>query len=322
MNDYGLSVLAQYGLTAKTVSRGRGILVCETEAGTKAISPCRASEAKLQQQYEIQQHCREANFPYIDCLVKNQEGNMLSKDEDENVYIVRDWFVGKECDTRAPEEILTCVGVMAKLHEAMCIEQTEAIHNSDLVEECQKHNRELRKIRKYMQKKKKLNEFEEIMSRSISKFIEQGERAAEGMEREGYRELLAEHGEQICHGECTQHNFIFTRDGVAVTNFEHWNYGLQIVDLSHFMRKILEKHQWNLELGREMLARYDRKRPLSTAERRNLIFLLAYPWRYWKLANFYANSNKAWISRKNIEKLNRTIGLWEAWNHFLEHALC
>lgn len=317
MNDYGLSVLSQYGLNANTVTRGRSILICDTEDGLRAISPCRGAEAKLQIQHDIQQHCREAGFSYVDQVIKNQEGNVLSKDEEENAYLVRNWFLGKECDTRLGAEILECTETMARLHQVLYMEKTGMVHSSDLVEECVRHNRELRKIRKYIQKKKKLNEFEEIMARSISQFLEQGEKAVEGMENEGYRELLFEHEQQICHGECTQHNFLFIRDGVAVTNFEHFYWGLQIADLSHFMRKILEKHQWDVEFGREMLASYQSIRKLSQGELKNLNLLLSYPWKYWKIANFYANSNKVWISPKNVEKLKKTIFLWEPWQEFL-----
>ena len=320
MNDYGLSVLSQYGLTAKSVTRGRCILICDTEEGLRAISPHRGSESKLQIQHEIQLQCRENGFPYVDQVIKNQEGNMLSKDDEENSYLVRNWFLGKECDTRSGEEILECVETMAKLHQVLHKNKSETIHSSDLVDECVRHNRELRKIRKYIQKKKKLNEFEEIMARSISKFVEQGEKVVEGMEKEGYRELLREQNTQICHGECTQHNFLFIREGVAVTNFDHFHWGLQIEDLSHFMRKILEKHQWDIEFGREMIASYQTVRKLSQGELKNLMLLLSYPWKYWKIANFYANSNKVWISPKNVEKLKKTIALWETWQEFLDYC--
>ncbi len=321
MNDYGLSVLPQYGLTAKTITRGRGILICDTEEGLHAISPCRGSEAKLQIQHDIQQHCRDTGFPYVDQVIKNQEEKMLSKDEEDNVYLVRKWFMGKECDTRSREEILECVETMAKLHQVLCMEKGETIHSTDLVEECARHNRELRKIRKYIQNKKKLSEFEEVMARSISQFLEQGEKVVEGMEMEGYGQLLQENNRQICHGECTQHNFLFIQEGVAVTNFEHWNWGLQIADLSQFMRKILEKHQWDIDFGHDMIASYQRIRKLSQAELKNLMLLLAYPWKYWKVANFYANSNKVWISPRNVEKLKKTISLWEPWSDFLAKSL-
>ena len=37
MYDRGLGVLEQYGLTAETVLRGRGALICQTEKGWKSI---------------------------------------------------------------------------------------------------------------------------------------------------------------------------------------------------------------------------------------------------------------------------------------------
>ena len=37
MYDRGLGVLEQYGLTAETVLRGRGALICQTEEGWKSI---------------------------------------------------------------------------------------------------------------------------------------------------------------------------------------------------------------------------------------------------------------------------------------------
>ena len=262
---------------------------------------------KLQIQHEIQKQCRDNGFPYVDQVIKNQEGNILSKDDEENSYLVRKWFLGKECDTRSREEILECVETMARLHQVLQREKEGMVPSSNLVEECTRHNRELRKIRKYIQKKKKRNAFEEMMARSISQFLEQGEKAVEGMQKEGYQDLLLGLGEQICHGECTQHNFLFIRDGVAVTNFEHFHWGLQIEDFSHFMRKILEKHQWDMEFGRQMITSYQSVRKLSPEELKNLMLLMSYPWKYWKIANFYASSNKVWISPKNVEKLNPTI---------------
>ena len=43
---------------------------------------------------------------------------------------------------------------------------------------------------------------------------------------------------------------------IAVTNFDGWNYDVQIADLYQFMRKILEKHDWDFEIGKNMLNKY------------------------------------------------------------------
>lgn len=106
---------------------------------------------------------------------------------------------------------------------------------------------------------------------------------------------------------------------MAFTNFDHWNRLPQICDLGQFMRKILEKYQWDLRIGEDMILSYDREKSLSDRERVCLKCYLSYPWKFWKLANFYTNSNKVWISQKNLEKLEQTIALVQPWNEFIRY---
>ncbi|MFR0789580.1 MAG: hypothetical protein ACLSHW_02125 [Lachnospiraceae bacterium] len=49
---------------------------------------------------------------------------------------------------------------------------------------------------------------------------------------------------------------------------------------------------------------------------KHLKLRLSYPWRYWKLVNYYAASQKVWISRKNIEKIEQATALWQPWQRF------
>ena len=59
MYDRGLGVLEQYGLTANTVIRGRGALICDTEQGLKIIREYWGSPAKMERQQKLQVHCQE-----------------------------------------------------------------------------------------------------------------------------------------------------------------------------------------------------------------------------------------------------------------------
>ncbi len=188
---------------------------------------------------------------------------------------------------------------------------------TNLLEECRKHNRELRKTRKFVQKKKMKNPFEELLAASITPFLEAGEMMVRELENSGYEHFREEHSQAVCHGDCNQHNIIFSREGAGFMNFEHWHYEPQTEDLCLFMRKILEKNNWDPALGRQMVEQYSRKRPLSDGEFRNLKLRLSYPWRYWKLVNYYAANQKVWISRKNIEKIEQATALWKPWQHFL-----
>lgn len=84
----------------------------------------------------------------------------------------------------------------------------------------------------------------------------------------------------------------------AVTNFDKWGFDVQMADLYQFMRKILEKQDWDISLGKSMIQAYEEIRPISKMEKENLKIRFAYPEKYWKLANYYYTHNKAWISKR------------------------
>ena len=103
--------------------------------------------------------------------------------------------------------------------------------------------------------------------------------------------------------ELNQHHILMGRDYVAVTGFGRMHLGLQVEDLYYFMRKVMEKHNWDCGLGNGMLEAYERVLPMSRMERECLYFMFLYPEKYWKQINFYYNANKAWIPARNTEKI-------------------
>ncbi len=69
----------------------------------------------------------------------------------------------------------------------------------------------------------------------------------------------------------------------------------------------MEKNNWNTGLGMDLIRGYDRVRKLSPEELKYLYVYLAYPEKFWKIANRYYNSHKAWLSGRNIEKLEKSL---------------
>ncbi len=111
----------------------------------------------------------------------------------------------------------------------------------------------------------------------------------------------------ICHGDFNQHNVLFARGRIIITNFEQAHYDVLVGDLAHFLRKLMEKHNFNIGLATDMLAAYEKRRKLTQEEWEQLYVRMAYPQKFWKVANHYFNANKAWVSGRDIEKLNRVI---------------
>ncbi|MGN0399585.1 MAG: CotS family spore coat protein [Blautia sp.] len=321
MYDRGLSVLEQYGLEVKNTGRGRGALICRTQEHTILLREYGGSPKKLEYQAEFLALVEQEGDILTDIPLKNQDGCYITCDKDNIPYIVKRWYEGRECDTQSLRDIGRSVAALASLHNTMKMPVREQYIRESLVTEYERHNRELRKIRKFVCEKRQKNDFERRYLDSVACFLWHGEEALRKLEASSYRNLREKNLERgtVCHGEFNQHNVMFLPEKTAVVNFDKWNYDVQISDLYQFMRKILEKHNWNPEIGREMLDAYAAVRPLSEEEMENLCIRFSYPEKYWKLANYYYTHSKVWISEKNLEKLEKLIGQYDRWRQFAEN---
>ena len=67
-----------------------------------------------------------------------------------------------------------------------------------------------------------------------------------------------------------RHNVVFRSEYAAVISFDNICYDVQIGDLARFMRKILEKNNWNMGLGMEMIRAYSDKKAMSPYETKQM----------------------------------------------------
>lgn len=327
-------LLENYPLEVKQLYRGRGAWLCETNQGLKLIRSYKSSPKRLECEMIVKAHLRNHGFAYIDQIVRNREGGCLTQDMDEEVYVLTDWYRGRECSTRDKEEVLTAVVHMAGMHAHMCeLESvfleaednlkesfTHIFHTKNLLEEMERRHKELRKIRNYITHKKQKNDFDRQFMTVYSEFEWDAERAKQILLDMDYPELFADicRKKCLCHGDYNQHNLIFTQERMAVVRFDQMHMELQAYDLYVFMRKVLEKNRWNIGLGLAMLRAYQRVLPMDYREIRCLYALMLFPEKFWKIANRYHNSRKSWMSAQNMLKLEKLIHEKELKKRFLK----
>ncbi|MCI8895616.1 MAG: CotS family spore coat protein [Lachnospiraceae bacterium] len=314
-------ILEQYPFEVAEAGKIRGAVVCVTDHGLKLLKEYKGSEARADFLYKVLLYLRTEKERRVDCIVRTREDRTVAVDVDETVYYVRDWYEGRECDTKNRDDILRAIRQLAWLHTDLRAYQGEVpdylIQRKDnLLLENQKHSRELRKIKNYISGKRKRNEFEAAYLREYGRFAEQAEGIMELQERR-LKDAVETELYGICHGEFNQHNVLFSREGCAVVNFEKACFDVQVGDLGNFMRKILEKHNWNLGLGMDMLGAYQKIRSLAGSELSQLYIRLAYPEKFWKIANRYYNSGKVWGCGRSMEKLKKLVEQEEAKESFL-----
>ncbi len=320
MNDMGATVLAQYELEVSKVNRIRGGFLCDTLQGLKVMTEYKGSILKLELLEKLLQVLREGGMEQVDCLVKNAQGQLFAQDADGRCYIIKDWYTGKECDVKNIRDIRMGTHLLARCHKILSSVKPEDLEqmsedyetmigtikkDDTIMTEYKKRNAELKRVRNYIRKKNHKNEFELELLSYYEMFFEKAHEAYIQAEQSAYEQLQSQSVSQgkWVHGAYHYHNILLDRQTAAVTNWEHCRMDLQISDLYLFMRKVLEKHNWDMKIGSEMLEHYDKVRTITQDEKNILKVFFSYPEKFWKISNQYLNRNKAWIPAKNIEKL-------------------
>lgn len=325
MEEKMRELLGNYPLEVKHLYRGRGAWLCETDHGLKRIRPYYGSPKRLQCEVKVKEDLRERGCKYIDQLVSNNEGDYLVTDQDEEKYVVTDWYNGRECSTRDRQEIIRAVVYLAGVHRCMrgmSIIDTDMPENrsQNVLQEMYRRIKEFKTIRNYAAGKKQKNDFDRKFMEVYSEFNEDGLRALNILKDMDYLYLYEKAYKTycVCHGDYNQHNVLVLGEEMALVNFDRMHVELQIYDLYMFMRKILEKNRWNMGLGIAMLDAYHRILPMDYRHARCLYSMFLFPEKFWKIVNRYHNSRKSWLSSQNMAKLDKVINEQEARKEFLQ----
>lgn len=314
MNERDLQVLEQYPFDVKASWRTRGAFLLDTSVGRLMIREFSGSTYKLEKEQELLKHLKDRGY-LVDRMEPDQEGRLATVYREYYKFVVKESLDGRECDTRSESEILKAASLLAGIHKDMrgcCkidVEDRQRLAAPHAVDEMMRHNRELRKIYTFIRKKNRKNEFESAYLNCFPEILKEAQEIEVELRNSSYEKLreqalLEGH---FCHGEYIHHNIFVINGKMAVINFEKFALDVQVNDLYLFLRKILEKQNYDQRLGKKILQAYEELRPLSKAEKEYLGLRIRYPEKFWKLANYYYNTNKAWIPGNHMEKLEKFL---------------
>lgn len=311
MAERDFSVLEQYEYKVYQISRGRGAFICETNKGVFLLREYNGKEEKLLSRARLLEYLAGKNLD-VDYYVKNRSGEYISKTE-ESDYTLSHWFTGRECDTKAFGDTSIGIRGLAEFHNVMDgyeIDDREEFQIArSLNKEYDKHNRELKMIRNYLSDKHRKNDFELLAASKCQEFLEEGYEAENILKQSGYVEAYNQAVEckKLCHGDFNYHNIFIEGGDCSLCGFEQVCVNIELFDLYNYMRKLMEKYDWDVKLGYLMLREYDSVRALSDKDIRILGAMFSYPEKFWKILNYYFNANKAWIPAKSQEKLKLAV---------------
>lgn len=309
MVDQALSTLEQYELEVRGVRKGRGHWIVNCKEGDFVLKEFKGSEEKASLQRILTSQILEQTGVLVQEIVPNKEGGLLVKDGEERSYTLQTYMEGRECNIKESRECSLAVLTMARMHKGMSVEQknTQDTVPYSLQREFAKRNAELRRVRRYLKEKRQKNEFERFLYKHFNLFFEKALEVEE--EWTQYEPYCQNAGEQLqfCHGDYQHHNVWMNYQDVMILQFEKYMADFPCRDLYLFCRKLLEKNNWDAEVGKAVFEIYEKERTLPLVERISMIYRFAYPEKFWKIANFYFNSKKSFMPEKNMEKLEKLL---------------
>lgn len=316
VNDRSLCLLDNYDIEVLRTWKGRGAVLCETNKGILIWKEYAGYKEKIIFQDSLLSMLKEKGFSYAENILRNKEGELITGDNDGTGYVLKTYFEGRECNVRDMEECRQAVRTLAAYHKAACME--EPLPGAGMPRhahmEFEKHNRELKRVKKYLKDRGQKTDFELYLMKTYDYFLElalQITKEAEALKTCGEKTY-------ICHGDYQHHNILLSEGQMYMINFEKCVQDEPLRDLYLFMRKLLEKNSWIESVGFELVNAYESYRRPEKEEYRQLYYRLAYPEKFWKIVNFYYNSGKAWIPGKNLEKLQKVVDQEKQKQEFLK----
>lgn len=324
MVDQALSTLEQYDLEVRGVRKGRGSWIVNCREGDFVLKEYKGSEEKVQLQKALTDKIMKETGVLVQEIIPDKEGNLLTKDPEERTYTMQTFMEGRECNVKESRECEAAVQTMARMHKGMFLAECDEIAGIapySLKKEFSKRNTELRRIRRYLKEKRQKNEFERFLNKSLPVFFEKALEVEESWEY--YEKICNAKGEGLpfCHGDYQHHNVWMDYNEIMILQFEKYLPDLPCRDLYLFLRKLLEKNNWDSTIGKDMLRIYEKERPIPYIEQISMIYRFAYPEKFWKIANYYFNSKKSFIPEKSMEKLEKLLEQEAAKEAFINDVL-
>lgn len=304
MNERDSVCLSQYSLKIIHIKKARGALICEDDFGNQyMLMECPYSQKRIKFEQEVLSQLQTQKEIIIDYYLPNKENEFITKESNGNCYLLKKWNLSKKCDVKNKEEVKKAMKALAILHRNMrtvVLDEAEFKH-IDLLEQWEKHYNEMKRTKSFIRKKKKKKKsnLEMMILNTIDENLLEAKDTIEKLKNSKFKQI----NQYLCHGDYNYHHVLFSEHGVMVTQFHRLNMGYQVCDIYHFIRKVLEKNNWDIELAKELITAYDSENELNCNEKDLLYLNFLFPYKYWKQVNHYMNSSKIWIPERYLIKL-------------------
>ncbi len=314
MEELSQQVVEGFGFKQKTCVRGRGIFICTTDRGIKAIRQITVNQGKILFQHGAQEHLYHNGFQQIDRFILSAQ-NTPFYIHDGKTYIMMEWIEGRECDFDREQELQLAISALAYMHQAsrgfVPIEgSTIRSELGKLPDQFRRRIIELGRMRKLARRQSSLSRFDILFLKNYEYYHMLCVEAIKTLERASYTQLVAqvEAERSFCHHDYTNRSVRINHQGqVYMKDFQQCCYDIPISDLANIMKRYMRRCEWDRVKAQRVIEIYHAIRPIKYEEFQVLTIMLKFPHRFWRVCNRYYNSRRTWNSEILFNRLQEII---------------
>lgn len=317
-------ISTQYGIEIYEMLPRKGVYFVKTDKGDKCLKKISYGTQKLMYIYSAKQHIKEMGFNRMDNFFLTSSGLPYAM-VNEDMYIMTDWIEGRECDFKNNVELLSAAGALAEFHTyARNFTPTDAVRMRNeigrLPATFERRYITLNKMYEIARKNKRKSEFDYMYIENVAFFKKLAEEAIKMLSIEAYGKVCQEAMDEkvLCHHDYTYHNIILNKENaVFIVDFDYCKEEVQPYDIATLLVKALKRLQWDTDKGKSIIKSYSEKKAIDTNEVNVIKSIVAFPQRFWRLANRYYYKEAGWSEGTFNRKMAEIIGEKEQYVNFI-----
>jgi len=292
VGDFGINLLAHFGITGVKAVKERGYYLCDTANGFVKIHRTSDEPMEIYTRHDLLKKLENAGFLNGELILETPQGIPY-------VNLGRDMFImcrhipGRDLDLDNPNDIALALETLARFHQAACNISVGYEPSPLLTEVYAKQSAALNHAVKQVNRRPRLSDFDILLIKYANLYGDYAADAQSALAKTDYAALHSQALSQgrVCHNALKEENLPIYKDSCYLLNLSDATIDLQLTDLSNFIRRYARRSSRSIPIQR-LIELYSKFNPLPDSARAIIHAQLSYPWPFMKIVSQYYSKKR------------------------------
>ena len=286
--DYPITLPALYGWNVVSAHRVANILRVVTEDGDYALKRTHLPPERVAFLQRALSHVGKNDFTrFASFILSDKDRPYIYLNGD--TYYATKWLPGNHVNFASKTQVGQVAHSLAQYHEASKnFRPSGYLPPSEfrLIRMLRDRTNDLRELIGTAEQSRNPDSFDRLLAQLGPGLQKDAERSLRLVETDECREFLeqseSEHG--LCHLDVIPNNFITDHNHLVwLLDFDLATYAPRVLDLSHLLRRSLQRSNWDTEMAYTCFLNFNSVRAIPTAEYIIVQAMLTFPYQAWRL---------------------------------------